>query len=298
METVEHIRRRIESTEDLRSVVKTMKALAAVKIRQFERAAASLEEYHRTVEMGLRALLRSGGAERTVTRAAPSRVPGCVVFGSDHGMCGQLNDQVVDHAMAHLEELEAEPGERVVLAVGERVQTRLEEHGQPVEAVMGVPGGVEGITPRVRELLQKITDWQEQGVDRVVLVHSEPLSGASYRPRTVHLLPLDREWIERLQKTPWSTRALPLFRGDPQVLFSGLIREYLFAGLFRAFAQSLASENASRLASMQGAEKNIEERLVELQNRFHQQRQMSITEELLDIVAGFEALKPEGGHGT
>jgi F-type H+-transporting ATPase subunit gamma len=89
-----------------------------------------------------------------------------------------------------------------------------------------------------------------------------------------------------------------LFRGDPQALFSGLVREYLFAGLFRAFAQSLASENASRLASMQGAEKNIEGRLAELQNRFHQQRQMSITEELLDIVSGFEALKQESGQGT
>jgi F-type H+-transporting ATPase subunit gamma len=293
VETVEHLRRRIESTEDLQSVVKTMKTLAAVKIRRFEQAAESLEDYHRTVEMGLRALFRSGATDRTVMRTAPGRVPGCLVFGSDQGMCGQLNDQVVAHAMTRMEEIEIDPGRRVVLAVGERARSRLEERGQTVEATMAVPGGVEGITPRVRDLLQKIIAWQEQGVDLVILFHSEPLSGASYRPRTVHLLPLDRAWIQRLQETPWPTRALPFFRGDPQALFSGLVREYLFAGLFRAFAQSLASENASRLASMQGAEKNIEERLAELQNRFHQQRQMSITEELLDIVAGFEALQEE-----
>jgi len=293
VETVEHLRRRIESTEDLQSVVKTMKTLAAVKIRRFEQAAESLEDYHQTVEMGLRSLFRSGAADRTVTRTAPGRVPGCLVFGSDQGMCGQLNDQVVAHAMTHMEEIETDAGRRVVLAVGERARSRLEERGQPVEETMAVPGGVEGITPRVRDLLQKIIAWQEQGVDRVILFHSEPLSGASYRPRTVHLLPLDRSWIQQLQETPWPTRALPFFRGDPQALFSGLVREYLFAGLFRAFAQSLASENASRLASMQGAEKNIEERLAELQNRFHQQRQMSITEELLDIVAGFEALQEE-----
>lgn len=293
METVEHLKRRIESTEDLQSVVKTMKALAAVKIRQFERAAESLEDYHQTVVMGLCALFRSGGADRAILRTAPGRTPGCVVFGSDQGMCGQLNDQVVAHTLTYLEELGVDPAERVVLAVGERARSRLEEQGQPVEATMAVPGGVDGITPRVRDLLQKITVWQERGVARVILFHSEPLSGASYRPRTVRLLPLDRAWIRQLQETPWPTRALPFFRGDPQGLFSGLIREYLFAGLFRAFAQSLASENASRLASMQGAEKNIEERLAELQNRFHQQRQMSITEELLDIVAGFEALQEE-----
>ncbi len=78
---------------------------------------------------------------------------------------------------------------------------------------------------------------------------------------------------------------------DWERLFSALIRQYLFVSLFRGFAESLASENASRLASMQGAERNIEEWLGELNTRFHQQRQMSITEELLDIVAGFEALK-------
>ena len=299
METVESLKRRIESTEDLQSVVKTMKALAAVKIRQFERAAESLETYHHTVEMGLRAVFQGGGTGQVITREGTGRVPGSVVFGSDQGMCGQLNEQVAAHAMAHLEGLEAGPGERVVLAVGERVRARMEERGQPVEESMGVPGGVQGIAPKVRDLLVQVTAWQEErGVDRVFLFHSEPLSGASYRPRTVELLPLDQAWLGRLQKTPWPRRALPLFRGDPQALFSGLVREYLFVALFRAFAQSLASENASRLASMQGAEKNIEGRLAELQNRFHQQRQMSITEELLDIVSGFEALKQESGQGT
>jgi len=73
-------------------------------------------------------------------------------------------------------------------------------------------------------------------------------------------------------------------------LFSSLIREYLFVSLYRAFAESLASENASRLASMQVAERNIEDRLVDLSAQFHQQRQSSIDEELFDLVAGFEAL--------
>ena len=77
---------------------------------------------------------------------------------------------------------------------------------------------------------------------------------------------------------------------DGERLFTKLIRQYLFVSLYRAFAESLASENASRLASMQGAERNIEERLADLNAQFHRQRQMSITEELLDIVAGYEAL--------
>ncbi len=84
---------------------------------------------------------------------------------------------------------------------------------------------------------------------------------------------------------------LPMFTMDRKQLFSALIRQYLFVSLFRAFAESMASENASRLSSMRGAEKNIGDQLAELNAQFHQQRQMSINEELLDIMSGFEALK-------
>jgi F-type H+-transporting ATPase subunit gamma len=70
-----------------------------------------------------------------------------------------------------------------------------------------------------------------------------------------------------------------------------LIHAYLFASLFKASAESLASENASRLAAMQRAEKNIDELLDDLNRKFHSLRQSSIDEELFDVVSGFEALK-------
>ena len=69
-----------------------------------------------------------------------------------------------------------------------------------------------------------------------------------------------------------------------------MVRQYLFVSLFQACAESLASENASRIAAMQAAEKNIEERLEELQGQYNHLRQTAITEELLDVVTGFEAL--------
>ena len=78
---------------------------------------------------------------------------------------------------------------------------------------------------------------------------------------------------------------------ETERLYQSLIREYLFVSLFRAFAESLASENAARLASMQVAERNIEDRLRTLTSEFHQSRQTAITSELLDIISGFEALK-------
>jgi F-type H+-transporting ATPase subunit gamma len=78
--------------------------------------------------------------------------------------------------------------------------------------------------------------------------------------------------------------------GGGTATLRALIREYLFVSLFRACAESLASENASRLAAMQRADKNIDELLEDLNRTFHRQRQNGIDEELFDVISGFEAL--------
>jgi len=295
METLEELKQRMESTEDLQSVVKTMKALAAVRIRQYERAVESLEDYSATVEMALRAALRDRPGMMVGARSGPKDQLGALVFGSDQGMCGQLNDQVVEHAFRELGRFsKVKPENRMIMALGERVRGRLEDAGQPVDTGFSVPGSVSGITPRVQDIVTTIETWhEERGLDQVILFYSKHLSGASYQPHTTHLLPVDRTWLLEIRKKEWPHHCIPMFTMDWDSLFSALIRQYLFISLFRAFAESLASENASRLASMQGAERNIEEQMRALTMQYHQQRQMSITEEILDIVSGFEALENE-----
>ncbi|MBU4139645.1 MAG: F0F1 ATP synthase subunit gamma, partial [Euryarchaeota archaeon] len=131
-------------------------------------------------------------------------------------------------------------------------------------------------------------------IDQIVLFYNRPATGTSFRPNMVYLLPFDPEWIRDLSGKKWPSRTLPTFTMDWESLFSSLTRQYLFFSLYRAFVESIASENASRLASMQVAEKNIEERLKDLNTAFNLQRQTSITSELLDIMTGFEALMGDG----
>ena len=293
METLEELKQRIESTKDLQSVVKTMKALAAVRIRQFERAVESLGDYSETVEMALRVALRDRPHMTVGARPGPKDQLGAVVFGSDQGMCGQLNDQIVAHALDEMGRFsQVAHQNRMIMSLGERVRGRLEDADQPVDAALSAPGSVSGITPLVQDILMTIEAWhKERGLDQVFLFYSKHLSGASYRPHTMHLLPVDRTWLSKVREKQWPNRCLPMFTMDWDPLFSALIRQYLFVSLFRAFAESLASENASRLASMQGAERNIRDQMEALNMQYHQQRQMSITEELLDIVSGFEAME-------
>lgn len=291
METIESLRRKIAVTEELREVVKTMKTLAAVSIRQYEKAVASVRQYSRTVEMGMQIVMRGHREEQERPRPAPGRRLGAILFGSELGMCGQFNELLVSFALDKFKELQVAKKDRAIVAVGARTVSRLEEAGEAVESYFAVPGSVSGITSLVQELLLQIEAWQGPGgIDRIMLFHHQPVSGAAYRPQAVPLLPIDLDWLERLGRKPWPSRVLPTFTMARPRLVYALIGQYLFVSLYRAFAESLASENAARLAAMQAAENNIEERLNELRLRYNQLRQSTITEELLDIVAGFEAL--------
>ena len=97
----------------------------------------------------------------------------------------------------------------------------------------------------------------------------------------------------KLAELPWPTGNLPEVMGETTATLRALIREYLFISLFRACAESLSSENASRLAAMQRADKNIDELLEDLNGAFHRLRQSGIDEELFDVISGFEALSVE-----
>ncbi len=77
---------------------------------------------------------------------------------------------------------------------------------------------------------------------------------------------------------------------DPEKLLSMLLRQYIFVYIYKSFAESLSSEQGSRLESMQVAEQKIEDHLSKLNRDFHQKRQSEITEEIIDIMAGFEVL--------
>ncbi|HOD31718.1 MAG TPA: F0F1 ATP synthase subunit gamma [Smithellaceae bacterium] len=291
MQTTESLKRKIKSAGDLLSVVKTMKALAAVSIRQYQRAVESLTDFNRTVEMGLQIVLKERMESSVKAKAPAVKRVGAIVFGSDQGLCGQLNEQICAFTLEHFKTAGVKRDNRVILSVGARVADYLEDAGQSLYDVLPTPSSTSGITPLVQEIIMIIDEWHfRHHLDHFLLFYNKYLGGATYHPHMIQLLPVSQDWLKEIATKKWDSKSLPIYRMNGDMIFSSLIREYLFVSLYRAFAESLASENASRLASMQNAEKNIEEQLQDLHVQYHRTRQMTITEELLDIVAGFEAL--------
>src|SRR5476651_1829395 len=290
-DSIASLRRQIGSAGDLQSVVRTMKALAASSIGQFERSVSALADYYRTVEVGLGACFRESGlATMQAERKAPAKpnAVGAIVFGSDQGLVGQFNDVVADYAIKTLAAL---PGKPQVWAVGERVHARMADAGLPLIGLFTVPNSVQAITPLIGQIQIESEAHRAKGeYARLYVFHNRPQSGALYEPVSQRLLPLDAPWAEGLAKIPWPDKSRPEIVGGDTTTLRALIREYLFISLFRACAESLASENASRLAAMQRADKNIDELLEDLNRAFHRMRQDGIDEELFDVVSGFEAL--------
>jgi F-type H+-transporting ATPase subunit gamma len=268
-----------------------MKALAASSIGQYENSVRSLNDYYRVVELGLSVCLRA--VERDSPVAQRNREPaviGAVIFGSDQGLVGQFNDQVAELALATLRKL---PGEPRVWTVGERVNAHLEEAGLVSNRLFAVPGSVQAITPLIGELQLHSEPVFGAADAEVYVFYNRPLGGATYEPALQQLLPLDESWRQDLATVRWPTTVLPELLGDQPGTLLALIREYLFISLYRACAESLASENAARLAAMERADKNISDLLEALRLTFNRERQRAIDEELFDVISGFESL----GHG-
>lgn len=291
MNTLESLRGKIETATDMESVVKTMKTLAAVSIRQYERAVIALSNYNRTVELGFQMVLRDAGVRQQVFagdgRSAATRT-GAIVFGSDQGMCGQFNERIATAARAAMPD--TDPPWKL-LTVGTRVEGHLRELGLTPDLSLRVPASVSEITPLVQELLWAVDQWREHAsVSQLLVFFNRRTTGASCTPTKLPLLPIGKGRYERWSRRPWESTSLPYFTMNRRRLLSCIVRQYLFVSLFRSCAESLSSENASRIAAMQVAEKSIQQRLEDLTMSFNQIRQTAITEELLDVVSGFEAL--------
>lgn len=279
------LQQKIDSAGELQSVVRTMKSMAASSIGQYETSIRALDDYYNTVQMALSACtLKSSPYSEQTTGAI-----GTFVFGSDQGLVGPFNELMLGFVSHTLDPL---PDQKTLWAVGERIQSRLAESERGPMESFALPDSIDAITPLIDQILEKIETLRAQDDTlQIYLFYHQRDSGASYVPVSQRLLPLDKEWLENLRGKTWPGKQIPEVVHDKTQAMLAFVREYLFVSIFRACAQSLASENASRLAAMQRAEKNIDELLDDLNRSFHRLRQSKIDEELFDVISGFDALK-------
>lgn len=288
MSGTQNIKRMITSTENLKSIVGTMKAYASSNIVQFQTAAKASMEYAEIVDMSLFIVLSNEKETKKNLCVSKNKKQGSVyiIFGSDHGLAGRFNENISIFAEEILEENTITNNK--VIIIGQQVYSRMQKVEQ-ISDSYSAPQSVEAITDSVLDLLFKIEEYREE-TEEVILVYNMPVDQSSFQVKKETLFPVDfNRIVSKIGK--WDSNSLPVFLIEKELILSELLKQYFFISLYKTFCYSLAAENASRLASMQSAEKNIEERLESLLSEFRRKRQNDITEEINDVISGFKAIR-------
>lgn len=287
-DTLAQLRHKIESGKKIKSIVRTMKILASTYIKEYEMAHLASLNYYMTVKKGLIACCRQEYMHPIFSSEAQEKTKKiqCVVFGSDQGLVGQFNEDIVRFTESKLQDFS---GEKQLIIVGLRLESLFEERSLHVDAMFSMPNIVSSLTSLIVDILlhieRSITNDSE-----VYLLYNRHTGHAQYEPSIIRLIPLDRSWKSELEHASWSTKQVPQVIEDIDRMTLFLLREYLFVSLARTCTESLVSENRSRLVAMQRAETKIQQLVKDLGRAFHLARQNTIDSELFDVISGYSHL--------
>jgi len=275
MEQLPRLEGRIESIRELRELMRAMRAMAASHVQEGQNALLGIREYTNVVEDAIAEALQLLSRNPAIPAAPPADDAKFIVaICSEHGFVGGFNEHVVDRALSELE-----PGYRIGIIGRRGVDQLIEKLLEPAWSLaMATQAG--GVLSVARQAAERLAD-----VNDVRLVYAEYKSGARYEVTSRSVLPLDP-----LLFTGGGNGTPPLHHLSPAVLLERLAGEYLLVEIARAMMESFASENAARLQMMDSADRNIEARVEHLEMQIRHLHQAAITEELLDLMTGAQAI--------
>lgn len=316
MANLKAIRDRILSVKNTKKITEAMRLVAAAKVRRAQEQVIATRPFAdrlAQVLYGLQTRLRFEDADLPLLKRRDVQTVGLLVISGDRGLCGGYNSNVIKRAEARVQELKAEGVNYRFVIVGRKAAQYFQRRDQPIDAVFS---GLEQV-PTAEEA-SKIADellslFLSETVDRVELIYTKFVSLVSSRPVVQTLLPLDPQGLEaqddeifRLttrggdfqverQRMESTVRApLPqdmLFEQDPVQILDALLPLYLSNQLLRALQESAASELAARMTAMNNASDNASQLISSLTLSYNKARQAAITQEILEVVGGANALK-------
>lgn len=289
--TIEALKKRIKVTEDLREIVGTMKALSSVSILQYEQANTALAQYRRNLQDAFQALIKQGGLPNNKIKAAPNRQL-VILIGTDNGMVGKFNKEILDKAKADLKKQGVSLKNTLFLTIGKRIGGLAAQSNLKLYAKYAVANSVKMVNTIAETVIMKIDEaTSKEHITSVCVWYHKRNKNEPVSLQKQQIIPFDFAAYQKLKEKPWGTNNLPLIPIERQQMFAALLNEYLTIALASQLNYSLAAEHYTRMTNMQNAEKNIDESLEQMNLEYQQERQENITNELIDVISGAEAVK-------
>jgi F-type H+-transporting ATPase subunit gamma len=299
MASTRDIKRRIESIRGTRKITRAMELVASAKLRRAQDRIESLRPYAQSMRRLMAQAARQSGSlkglplleERDVVKRGA-----VVVVTGDRGLAGAFNVNILRRGLAIAQEMQDVGAQQVVfIAVGKKSIGTLRFRGLTVDrSFQGF-----SINPSYADAQQVsehlVARFTEGEFDRVVLVYNQFKSVLEQKVTEEDLLPIPRRVVEDeddIEDNESSlSKALAFFEPEAQDFLEGLLPTYLDTTIYRALLESAAAELAARRAAMRNATDNAGELIDQYTLAMNRARQAAITQEILEVVAGADALK-------
>ncbi|MGN6255839.1 MAG: F0F1 ATP synthase subunit gamma [Solirubrobacterales bacterium] len=306
MATQKEVKNRIASVKNINKITRAMEMVAAARLRRAEQRIADLRPYAEGIrKLTRRASAQAGGIPRVpvlVERENVNRV-GIVLVTGDRGLAGAFNANIIREGMRMAAEVREEGAEPSFAVVGRKGVSALTFRKQDVS------DSYVGFTDRpafanAREIGEALTArYVDEDLDRVELIYNHFVSPLTQHVWRQTLLPLQQAEVtgegaeaeaageeEETEAEKAQSRSEWLYEPEPEKLLARLIPEYVNISVYRALLESAASELGARMTAMRNAAENAEDMIGRLTLEMNRVRQAEITQEILEVVAGAEAL--------
>ena len=314
MPNLKAIRDRIKSVKNTKKITEAMRLVAAAKVRRAQEQVTATRPFADTLAQvlyGLKNRLRFEEADLPLLKQREVKRVGLLVVTGDRGLCGGYNTNIIRRAEQRAAELKSQGIDYTYVLVGRKATQYFERRGEPIDinysGLEQIPSAAEA-SEIADELLSL---FLSEIVDRIELIYTRFVSLISSRPVVQTLLPLIPQGLEvkddeifRLttregefrverQKVTTEMNTFPqdmIFEQDPVQILNALLPLYLNNQLLRALQESAASELAARMTAMSNASDNASELIGTLTLSYNKERQAAITQEILEVVGGANAL--------
>ena len=294
MATVQDLKRRIRSVGNTQKITKAFELVASARLRRAQTRIEALRPYaDRMLELMAVTTRASGSVRLPLLERRQVRRVAVLPVTADRGLAGAFNAQILRRAFSLERELRGEGLEVVWLAVGRRGRSSLAFRGyELVQSWQGFTerpeySDAQAVAHRVAEL------YANQEIDRVVVIYNHFQSALVQEVTTQDLLPIPEHVIHAGEEDDREEAALRgdfIYEPEPEEILARLLPVYVETELYRALLESAASEQGARMTAMRNASKNAGELISNLTLAMNRARQAEITQEILEVVAGADAL--------
>jgi F-type H+-transporting ATPase subunit gamma len=294
MASVQDFKRRIRSVRNTRKITRALELVAAAKLRRAEQRITALRPYAETMNELIAGVGRAASSVRLplLEQRESVEAVALVPLTGDRGLAGAFNAQILRRSFALERSLQAEGKTVRWVAVGKKGRSTLTFRRRELSGAytdftdQPTYADAQAIAHRVAQL------FTEREVDRVTLVYNTYVSALTQRVTEQDVLPISPDVLETSpeERQDDALRGDFIFEPEPEEIMERLLPVYLETQIYRALLESTASFQGAQMTAMRNASKNAGELIDSLTLEMNRARQAEITQEILEVVAGAEAL--------